>query len=231
MLKSLPPWELLLKKMVFAQLGNVQQLRILDFGSGLGVTANHYAKSNEVIAVEPSDEVLCNRFDENGYQQIHGDITAVRTFEDNSFDMILCHNVLEYVPDRLEILREFYRVLRPGGILSVVKHNRPGRVMQMTVLLNEFEKAKALLDGSDGHATQYGTIHYYEDEDLTNWCDNLKIVKVLGIRAFWDLQQNQECHKYPEWQEAMLEMEMRVSEIDVYRNIAFFHHLIIRKEC
>ena len=231
MLESLSPWELLLKKMVFSQLGNVQQLRILDFGSGLGVTANHYAKSNEVVAVEPSDEVLCNRFEENSYQQIHGDITAVRTFEDNSFDMILCHNVLEYVPDRLEILQEFYRVLKPGGILSVVKHNRPGRVMQMTVLLNEFEKAKALLDGSDGHAAQCGTIRYYEDEDLTNWCDNLKVVKVLGIRAFWDLQQNQECHKDPEWQEAMLEMEMRVSEIDVYRNIAFFHHLIIRKEC
>ena len=120
MLESLPPWEFLLKKMVFAQLGNVQQLRILDFGSGLGVTANHYAKSNEVVAVEPSDEVFCNRFEENSYQQIHGDITAVRTFEDNSFDMILCHNVLEYVPDRLEILQEFYRVLKPGGILSVV---------------------------------------------------------------------------------------------------------------
>lgn len=230
MLDKLPPWEALQKKMVFAQLGNIQNLKILDFGSGMGITASYYARNNRVIAIEPSQEILQNRFTENEYRQIQGDIDAVGEFEDSSFDMILCHNVLEYVTDRLEILREFYRVLKPGGILSVVKHNRPGRVMQMTVLLNEFEKAKALLDGSDGHAEQYGTIRYYEDAELTEWCKDLKVVKVFGIRAFWDLQQNQDCHKDPAWQEAMLEMEKRVSEIDVYRSIAFFHHLIIRKE-
>ena len=230
-LQNLPPWELLLKKIVWQQLGDIRGKKILDFGSGIGVTANHYAICNEVIAIEPSEESVAQRWKKNTYQQIVGSTGALRKLSDESFDVILCHNVLEYAQDREDIMREFYRLLKPDGMISVVKHNRPGRVMQMVVLLNEFDKAHALLDGKDGTASQYGTIHYYEDKDIAKWCNSLRIEKVSGIRTFWDLQQNQECHKDPAWQEKMIEMELRVSEIEEYRDIAFFHHLIVRKRC
>lgn len=32
--------------------------KILDFGSGEGITANYFAKNNDVIAIEPSEEML-----------------------------------------------------------------------------------------------------------------------------------------------------------------------------
>ena len=230
MLEKLPLWEVIQKKMVFLQLGNIQQLRILDFGSGLGVVANYYAEHNDVVAVEPSEKLLRDRFSENDYLQIHGDINAVKQFADSSFDMVFCHNVLEYVPDRLEILREFYRVLKPGGILSVVKHNRPERSMQIKALRNEFEAAKAYIEASDHYAEQYGTLHYYSDSDLTNWCDCLKIVNVFGIHAFFDPQQSKDQSADIALQEAIFELEIRASQVDVHRNTALFHHLIIRKE-
>jgi 2-polyprenyl-3-methyl-5-hydroxy-6-metoxy-1,4-benzoquinol methylase len=53
-LESLPPWEALLKRVLWTQIGQLSGKRILDFGSGIGVTANHYAKSNDVVAIEPS---------------------------------------------------------------------------------------------------------------------------------------------------------------------------------
>ena len=34
--------------------------KILDFGSGEGITANYFAKNNDVIAIEPSEEMLEN---------------------------------------------------------------------------------------------------------------------------------------------------------------------------
>lgn len=228
-LTDLSEWEYLMKQLMWRQMGEIRGKKILDFGSGIGVTANHLAEHNEVIAVEPDEESVKERWADHPYTQLIGSTDELRRFEDEEFDMIVCHNVLEYAQDREDIVKEFARILKPDGKLSIVKHNRAGRVMQMVVLLNNFEHAYSLLDGKDGVASRYGVIHYYEDSDITKWCPSLSVRKTLGLRTFWDLQQNQEIHKDAEWQKQMIEMEMRVSDLDEYKDIAFLHHLIITK--
>lgn len=166
---------------------------------------------------------------DNRYAQLTGSIDELRKFDDETFDMIICHNVLEYAEEREDIVKEFARILKPDGTISIVKHNRAGRVVQMVVLLNDFEHANTLLDGKDGMASKYGVIHYYEDEDIEKWCPELAITKIFGMRTFWDMQQNQEIHKDTDWQDKMVEIEMRVSDMDGYKDIAFFHHLMIEK--
>lgn len=59
-IKELPEWERLFKKIICQQLGNISGNKILDFGSGEGITANHFAINNNVTAIEPSEEVLAN---------------------------------------------------------------------------------------------------------------------------------------------------------------------------
>lgn len=226
---DLQTWEYLMKIIVWRQLGEVKGKKILDFGSGIGVTANYLAEHNEVIAIEPDEESVNDRWSDNQYKQIIGSTDELRRFDAGTFDMIICHNVLEYAEDREEIVNEFERVLKHNGKISIVKHNRSGRVMQMVVLLNDFEHAHSLLDGNDSMASKYGAIHYYEDLDIEKWCSKLKITKTLGMRTFWDMQQNQDIHKDADWQRNMIEIEMRVSDMDEYKNIAFFHHLIIEK--
>ena len=56
------------------------------------------------------------------------------------------------------------------------------------------------------------------------------VVNSYGIRTFWDLQQNQEKHDQEEWQKSMVQLEMRVSRTEEYRQIAFFHHLVFTKK-
>jgi SAM-dependent methyltransferase len=226
---KLQPWEALLKKIVFTQLANIKGKKILDFGSGTGFTANYFAQDNEVVAIEPSEDTIKDRYCDYKYHQIVGSIDILRKLENETFDIILCHNVLEYADGREEIVNEFYRLLKPEGLLSIIKHNRQGRVMQMVVLLNDFEKAHMLLDGKDGTASNYGTIHYYEDSDLTDWCKDFRVCETYGIRTFWDLQQNQDIHKDLDWQEKMVEVELRVAQIKEFQDIAFFHHLILKK--
>ena len=228
-MEKLGTWEKLLKRILWQQLGEIKGKKILDFGSGYGVTANHFAKDNEVIAVEPSAEDAGERRTEYSYQQIIGSTDELRKLESESFDVIFCHNVLEYAADREEIVREFYRLLKPGGMLSLVKHNRPGRVMQMVVLLNEFDRAHNMLNGKSDAASKYGAINHYADEDVLKWCDGFRVERCYGIRTFWDLQQNQEIQETAEWQEKIVEIETRVAELEPYRGIAFFHHLMLRK--
>ena len=229
-LTELPAWERLFKRIVWAQIGDLKGLSILDFGSGEGVTADHYAADNALIAVEPSREMLANAWKDHAYTQIIGDVSALSAFDDGLFDFIICHNVLEYVDDKQAVVCELARVLKPGGRISIVKHNRAGRVMQMAVLLDDIEKANALLDGKNSTASKFGEIRYYHDSDIAAWCGSLKLADSYGIRTFWDLQQNQEKHDREDWQKSMAQLEMRVSQMDEYRQIAFFHHLVFIKE-
>ena len=58
-----------MKRIVWLQMGTLQGKRILDFGSGAGITANYFARENEVIAVEPSKEDVLTRRTDFAYQQ------------------------------------------------------------------------------------------------------------------------------------------------------------------
>ncbi len=41
-MEQLLPWERMLKQIVWSQMGDIADKKILDFGSGFGVTADHY---------------------------------------------------------------------------------------------------------------------------------------------------------------------------------------------
>ena len=229
MLNQLPVWEKLAKVIIWKQIGELKGKTILDFGSGTGITADHFAADNQVTAIEPSEYMLAQQVNTNGYRQIIGSTDELKKLPSESFDYILCHNVLEYADDRETIVREFYRLLKAKGKLSIVKHNRNGRVMQMVVLLNNFIEANNLLDGLNSNAQQFGTINYYADKDIIEWCNVFTLQENYGLRIFWDLQQNQEIQKDDEWQKKMIGIEMRVSQNPDFQKIAFFHHLIFEK--
>ena len=221
-------WDHLLEQMLWKQLDFVQGMKILDFGSGEGDTAAHLGAGNTVTAVEPSVLMLENRTN-GAYTQMTGGIELVQAMPEEAFDLVVCHNVLEYVDEKEAYLRELARVVKPGGYLSLVKHNRPGRVMQMTVLLNDFSMANKLLDGGNGTTSKFGDIRYLGDEEALRWLPGFTCERCWGARTFWDLQQKQECHTDPAWQQQMLALEERVSTIPQYQNIAFFHHLLMKK--
>ena len=229
MLNQLTTWEKLAKQIIWQQIGKLKGKTILDFGSGTGITADHFAADNKVIAIEPSEDLLAQQVITNSYRQIIGSIDELKNLPSNSFDYIFCHNVLEYADDREIIVGEFYRLMKKNGKLSIVKHNRNGRVMQMVVLLNNFDEANNLLNGQNSNAQQFGTINYCDDSDISNWCNGLILQQTYGLRTFWDLQQNQEIQKDEEWQNKMIDIEMRVSQNPDFQRVAFFHHLLFEK--
>lgn len=227
---KLPVWELLQKKIVWEQLSFLNNMKILDFGSGNGATADHFAENNEVVAVEPSEDMIAKGDYDSSFIQLVGSVERLKEYDSGCFDAILCHNVLEYVLNREEILSEFSRLLKKDGLLSVLKHNKNGRVMQMVVLLNNFEHAQNLLDGGNCKSKDFGAINYYDNCELTKWCSDFELEKTLCLRTFWDLQQNQEIQQDEKWQEKMIEIERRVEADPDFQKIAFFNHLFLRKK-
>ncbi len=223
------PWGRLFYRLVWHNL-EFKDRRILDFGSGFGVTSDHLAKCNDVTAVEPNVELLEHRICNNCYEQIVGSIDKLKEMEDRSFDVILCHNVLEYIEERAGLIAEFHRLLKGDGILSIVKHNKNGKIMHKAVFENNIEEAMLLLNGENTISQNFGTINEYEIEELQDCiAERFVLDKVYGIRTFYGIQPNS-FKEDPAWEERMFQLECAVENDAAYSDVAFFQHLFFEKE-
>ena len=207
-------------------------LKILDFGAGFCVTANHYSKHHTVTAVEPNEEMIKLSIHNNHFDIIHGGIEAISNYADNAFDFVICHNVLEYVSDKELILKELTRVLKPSGKLSIVKHNLMGRIVANAVFSDDPKAALNLLENGDDEKCMFGKRDTFDDDFIIELGlkYGLSVENLLGIRTFFALSKNNDIKFTQEWYDNMLALEMRTCDLCEYKNFSFFHHLIFRKK-
>lgn len=64
-------------------------------------------------------------------------------FEDNSIDRVIATHVLEHVPDPVGALMEWVRVIRPGGVLSLILPCDPGLAWRTGRMLGPRRRAIA----------------------------------------------------------------------------------------
>lgn len=222
------PWGKLFYKLVWHNI-DCEGKKILDFGSGFGVTADYFAKNNDVTAIEPNKEILKHRFCNNEYLQIVGGVEQLVRIPNQSYDLIICHNVFEYLDNREEVLNEFKRILKPKGFVSIVKHNKAGKVMHKAVFEYKIDEALELLNNGDAMSVNFGKVEEYDNCQLERYCEGLfKIEKVFGVRTFFALQRN-ELKMNPNWISDMYNLECSIEEIAEFRDIAYFHHIIIKQ--
>ncbi len=117
----------------FGRLALAPGITLLDLGCGEGRhVLSAYALNREGFAVGldlgladarktraafVQDPAVANEEGER-WAVICGDALAL-PFADESFDRIVCSEVLEHIPDYQGALREIGRVLKPGGLLAV----------------------------------------------------------------------------------------------------------------
>lgn len=226
------PWGKMFYEQIYIQLDipEDKRIKILDFGAGFCLTTDHYAKYHDVTALEPNKDMSDLRVQTNDYTLIPQGIDYLSKVGDNTYDAVFCHNVLEYAQNREDILKQLVRVLKHGGILSVVKHNLPGRAMAYAVFGDDPKGALALLDHESAENSAFGSRDVYSSKELADTLASVAIVKkTFGIRTFFGLSANNEIKYTKEWYDSMLELETRASMMEEYKNVAFFNHLIFEK--
>jgi len=107
-------------------------LAVLDYGCGPGHDLVGFAsesKPNRLVGMDVSSTSLAEAEDRMGMHGFTAEFKHIREdapllpLQDNSMDVIHSSGVLHHTPDPVRILREFRRVLRPGGYSQVMVYN------------------------------------------------------------------------------------------------------------
>lgn len=101
-------------------LPDVDGKRVLDAGCGVGDHVEPLLNAGgDVVGIDASEsalDVARERFgDRTSFRR--ADLTDPLEFDDEAFDVVLSHLVLDHVEDWRPVFEEFARVLSPGGVL------------------------------------------------------------------------------------------------------------------
>ncbi|MGK2875749.1 MAG: class I SAM-dependent methyltransferase, partial [Nocardioides sp.] len=171
-------------------LGSQTPLDVLDIGGGTGGSAVTIAQmGHRVTVVDPSPDALAaldRRARERGVdvRAQQGDIASLGV-EPASFDVVLCHGVLEVVEDPAASVDALRQTLRPGGTLSLLVAQRHSAVIARA-MLGHFVEARALLDNVERGGR---TGRRFTAEELRSLVAEagLEPGQVHGVRTFVDL--------------------------------------------
>lgn len=92
---------------------------IVDVGCGPGLNLALLGHYGTVIGVDPNAAARQYASETAGARVLDGSATSL-PFPDRSVDLLTCLDVLEHVEDDRAALREFFRVLRPGGTVLLL---------------------------------------------------------------------------------------------------------------
>ncbi len=105
--------------------------KVLDAGCGDGFYLHLLANLTQAQLVGLDDNPkaldLARKYvSSKKLKLVEGDVLKM-PFKNNSFDKIICSEVLEHIPDDVKGLKEFTRVLKPEGIVAITvpSHNYP----------------------------------------------------------------------------------------------------------
>lgn len=114
---------------------------LLEVGCGVGIDLIRFARGGALVTgidlAEVSIDLARQNFEQNGLQAdlrvMNGDAME---FADNSFDVVYAHGVLQYTVHAERMVKELYRVLRPGGQAIMMVYNRISWLYAMSKVMN-----------------------------------------------------------------------------------------------
>ena len=173
--------------------------RVLDIGCGTGAVAVRLARLGFKVTLLDSSlpmlELAGRAANEAGVSENiavkNGDAAELANlFDAGSFDVILCHNTLEYVEETDAVLGGAARVLRDSSaILSLVVRNQAGEVLKAAIKDGDLSSAEHNLTAEWAHESLYGgNVRLFAAERLKPMlaAASLVITAERGVRVMSD---------------------------------------------
>ena len=105
--------------------------RVLEVGAGTGVHIRSVRHGFDEYWMTDLNRPLLEQIPQSGASTtgrvfVKSEDAAKLSFGERSFDRLIATHVLEHLPSPHQVLREWVRVVRPGGVLSLVLPCDPG---------------------------------------------------------------------------------------------------------
>jgi len=135
-----------MEEKLYQRLGLQSGSRVLDAGSGSGIVAMYMARRGllvDGIDITPvhlasaRKNIKANSLDDKITIQLE-DYHDLKSFHDNHFDGVYTMETFVHADDPLQVLKNFYRVLKPGGVLVLheADFSRDSQVLQDVIRLS-----------------------------------------------------------------------------------------------
>jgi S-adenosylmethionine-dependent methyltransferase len=217
-------------------------LRILDVGGGNGLDSIPLAAAgHHVTLLDFSEEMLGEArrsADANGaaeritphYADFH-ELPAL--YPQPIFDVVLCHNLLQYIDDAAEMLRIVGQPLKPGGLLSVMASNRYSNAYRAALQQHDFVAAASQLDATSSFAQVFNlSVRAYAGEDIIPLLQEAgcTLLGHYGVRCVNDYIANNDLKADPTFFAQLEQLELAMTDKYPYYLLARFFQLVARKE-
>jgi S-adenosylmethionine-dependent methyltransferase len=215
-------------------------LQILDLGGGNGFDAVPLAKKGHSVTVlDFSAEMLVNGRKLAAAEKVavtfqQGDVTKLADcFAEPLFDVVLCHNLLQYVGERITaVLQAIHQILKPNALLSLIITNPYAEVFAQALREYNLQAALATLDSRTHYVASFDTtITRYTDTELRAMlaAADFTLLHQYGIRAICDFIANNDLKFDPDFYQNLETLELALSDEEPYKFLARFYHFIAQK--
>nr|WP_033258113.1 class I SAM-dependent methyltransferase [Kitasatospora setae] len=231
----------LVTRQLAEQLTRGVALRVLDVGCAEGVQALRLARAGHfVTGIDPDPTTLGVAHQalaaepaevRERVQLLTGDGHQVgRWFGPRSFDLVLCHGTLMYLPDPEPMLASVARILAPGGLLSLLVRNGDALAMRAG-LMGDWRACQDAFDSTrytnrlglparaDRLAELGGTLAGFA-VPVRHW---------YGVRVFTDTMPDEAAPVDGRQLAQLLDAEERAGKQDPYRQVAALLHVVAGK--
>lgn len=178
--------------------GNGFRPRALDLGGGTGFMSVRMARMEfQVVLLDSSEEMLGIAQKEAEAAGVapriafrHADAGQLpELFEAESFDIVVAHNLLEYVADPNAIVHGVSHVMRKDALVSVLVRNRAGEVLKAAIKSGDWRLARANLATETVVDSLFGRpVRVFDPPEVLAMLApvGLGVVAKNGVRVFSD---------------------------------------------